>query len=528
LAASPYRLIESGSSIQFFEGIVMQKRLSRGSIFGNLGYLKLLPVIALAACFDLDQIILAREINAAVINISGRQRMLSQRSALFALRLVCTQDSLEQEKLRQNMVAAIAWMERSHNGLIGGDAEMKLQGQPSREIQAIYFEAPFYLDRQIRDYIWQVRALVQAPTTELNQENPHLKSILLAVEKDLLEALEALVSQYQKESDEAQLEVELQQAQLYHESCAATSASQAHAQQLEKTLQELRRTQAQLIEIEKLSSIGQMVAGVAHEINNPVSFIYGNLRYASDYVQQLLDLLNLYQEYYGNPHPLVQNKIKAIDLDFLLIDLPKVLESMKIGAERVRQIVLSLRNFSRSDRVFMEAVDLHEGIDSTLLILQNRLKARYNRPGIEVVKDYGDLPLVECYAGQLNQVFMNLLSNAIDALEDTPARIGRITIRTSFNGDRSGVIIRIADNGPGMTSEVKAQLFDAFFTTKPIGKGTGLGLSISHQIVVEKHGGILKCESTPGKGTEFWIEIPLGIRASLSARESTPMAVTSH
>ena len=503
----------------------MQKRLSRARIWANLCYLEILPIIALTTCFDLGEIISAREINAAVINISGRQRMLSQRAALLALRVVFTRDSFEQKKLLDKMVAAIELMERSHNGLIHGDAEMRLPGQPSRQIQSIYFEAPFYLDRQIRDYIAHVRALAQAPAPELTPENPHLTSILCASEKDLLDALEALVSQYQKESDEAQLGIELKQAQLYQESCAATAAAQAHAQQLEKALLELRRTQAQLIETEKLSSIGQMVAGVAHEINNPVSFIYGNLRYASDYVQDLLALLNLYQEYYGKHHPPVQAKIQAIDLDFLLKDLPKVLESMQVGADRVRQIVLSLRNFSRSDRMLMEAVNLHEGIDSTLLILQNRLKPRYHRPSIEVVKEYGDLPSVECYAGQINQVFMNLLSNAIDAVEEAPNHLGRITIQTGVNPDRSHAIIRITDNGPGITPEVQAQLFDPFFTTKPIGKGTGLGLSISHQIVVEKHGGSLRCESVPGQGTEFWLELPLQVSRNLSTLKSTAMAL---
>jgi signal transduction histidine kinase len=503
----------------------MQKTLRCASIFGNLCYLKLLPIITLALCFDLDKIISVREINAAVINISGRLRMLSQRAALFALKLVSTQDPGEQEKLRQKMLAAIDYMEKSHNGLIHGDAEMRLPGQPSEQIQSIYFQAPFYLDRQIRHYISQVRALAQTPSSELTLNNPHLTTILTASEKDLLDALEALVSQYHKESDEAQLEVELYQAQLYQESCAATAAAQAHAQQLEKALLDLRRTQAQLIETEKLSSIGEMVAGVAHEINNPVSFIYGNLRYASDYVEDLLALLKLYQEYYGKHHPPVQAKIEAIDLDFLLKDLPKVLESMQVGADRVRQIVLSLRNFSRCDRLLMEAVDLHEGIDSTLLILQNRLKPRYHRPGIEVVKEYGDLPSVKCHAGQINQVFMNLFSNAIDALEEAPNHHGRITIQTSVNSACSHVMIRITDNGPGIAPEVQSQLFDPFFTTKPIGKGTGLGLSISHQIVVENHGGILRCESTPGKGTEFWIELPLQVSRGLSTLKSTAMAL---
>lgn len=478
----------------------------------SLVYLKLLPIITLESYCNLHKMSTTRDINTAVINISGRQGMLCQRTALLALRLVCTQDKMEQETLSQELKSAIALMEISHNGLIHGNAEMQLPGQPSEAVQALYFETPLALDRQIRDYIAQVRTLTDLATrshpTELTLLNPQLQAILKA-ETNLTKALEALVNQYQKEHEAAVLKIDRQQAELNYKSCAASVAAYVYAQQLEQTLQNLQCTQAQLIQTEKLSSIGQMVAGVAHEINNPVSFIYGNLRYASDYVQDLLGLLNLYQKYYTDPVPAVQAKVKAIDLAFLLQDLPKVLASMEVGAERVRQIVLSLRNFSRSDQILLQAVDLHEGIDSTLLILQNRLKGRCGRPEIEVVKDYGNLPTFECYPGQLNQVFMNLLSNAIDAMEDVPDHIGRITIRTSVNADYSGIIIQIADNGAGMPPEVKAQLFTPFFTTKPPGKGTGLGLSISRQIVVETHHGTLKCESELGQGTQFLIEIPL-------------------
>lgn len=513
----------------------MGNSLTQAKWLNNIFFLKLLPIIALITYFDLNQRMTTQEINAAIINISGRQRMLCQRAALMALRLVITPDSLKRETLRKEMLAAIDLMEASHNGLINGNLEMKLPGQPSTAIQVMYFDAPLYLDRQIRDYINQVRALAQLVASfnntrshppELSYENPHLQAILKASETDLLEALEIIVNQYQKESEDAALNIEMQQAALYQQSCAAAAAAHIYAHQREQTLQELQCIQAQLIHTEKLSSIGQMLAGVAHEINNPVSFIYGNLRYASDYVQDLLDLINLYQKHYNEPIPAVEAKIKDIDLDFLLQDLPKVLGSMEIGANRVRQIVLSLRNFARCDQILMQSVDLHEGIDNTLLILQNRLKARCDRPEIEVVKEYGNLPTFECYAGQLNQVFMNLLSNAIDAMEGIPNHIGRILIRTQLNIDCSGIIIQIIDNGFGIAEEVKAQLFKPFFTTKPQGKGTGLGLSISHQIIVEKHGGILKCESEPGKGTEFWIEIPLQPNSKLSASEAKVMATT--
>jgi PAS domain S-box-containing protein len=299
------------------------------------------------------------------------------------------------------------------------------------------------------------------------------------------------------------------------------------ATQLEQALHELQETQTQLIQTEKMSSLGLLVAGIAHEINNPVSFIYGNIPHATQYTQDLLRLVNLYRQYYPNCAPEIQAEEKAIDLNFLSEDLPKLMHSMQMGAERIRQIVLSLRNFSRLDKAASEPVDVHQGIDNTLLLLQHRLKAKAGLPKIEVIKEYGELPLVECYAGQLNQVFMNILSNGIDALEErrqnadssllihsangtaeasTPAP--QIRISTQLKDDNT-VLVRIADNGPGMTPQVQQQIFDPFFTTKAVGQGTGLGLSISYQIIVDKHGGQLKCNSTPGEGTEFWLELPV-------------------
>lgn len=477
----------------------------------NLLYLHLLPIVTLNTCCKQDKMITTQEINLAIIKISGRQMMLCQRSALMALKLVGTTQKLAQDQLIEELLAAVDLMEASHLGLINGNPKMKLPGQPSEAVLAIYFNAPLYLDCQIQEYIAQVRALAwqaRSSSSQLTLENPHLQAIL-QTETGLNKALEVLVNQYQKESEAVVESLEKQQVEINYKSCASAAAAYVYAQQREQTLQDLRGMQTQLIQTEKLASIGQMVAGVAHEINNPVSFIYGNLRYASDYVRDLLDLLNLYQQYYKEPIPVVQTKIKEIDLAFLLQDLPKVLHSMEVGADRVRQIVVSLRNFSRHDQIFIQSVDLHEGIDSTLLILQSRLKVRCNRPAIEVIKEYGNLPTFECCPGQLNQVFMNLLSNAIDAINDLAEHQGYITIRTSVNADYSGIIIQIADNGSGMTPETRSQLFTPFFTTKPLGKGTGLGLSISRQIIVETHGGSLECESKLGRGTEFKIEIPL-------------------
>ncbi|HEY9860113.1 MAG TPA: ATP-binding protein [Candidatus Obscuribacterales bacterium] len=307
---------------------------------------------------------------------------------------------------------------------------------------------------------------------------------------------------------------------------ALAEAATLQAQQLSQTLLELKQTQTQLIQSAKMSSLGQMVAGIAHEINNPVNFIYGNLIYADEYTQNLLALLQLYQQIYPQPNPKIAALSEAIELDFLMSDLPRILASMQVGAERIREIVLSLRTFARLDEAERKAVDIHPGIDSTLLILENRLKPKGNDSEITVVKEYGNLPKVECYASQLNQVFMNILSNAIDALEEQPEpRV--ITIKTAvanqatstdmeaanasgqtqLSGDR--VVIRIHDNGPGIPEAVQAKLFEPFFTTKPMQKGTGLGLAISYQIVVDKHKGVLRCISAPEQGTEFWIEIPL-------------------
>ncbi|ACC82164.1 sensor histidine kinase [Nostoc punctiforme] len=305
------------------------------------------------------------------------------------------------------------------------------------------------------------------------------------------------------------------QVQLYEQIRDRALISSQQAQQLSKTLKELQNTQAQLIHTEKMSSLGQLVAGVAHEINNPANFIHANLNHASVYSQDILDLLKLYQQTYPNPTPEISDRIQDLDIEFLAEDLPKLMASMQVGTKRIRQIVLSLRNFSRLDEADMKFVDINEGLDNTLMILNHRLTATPNQPEIQIVKKYGDLPLVECYAGQLNQVFMNVLVNAIDAVEESLVKNqGQICIRTELTNEKQ-VIIQISDNGIGMSEEIKQRVFDYMFTTKPVGKGIGLGMAIAYQIVVDKHAGTIEVDSTPGCGTDFTIRIPLKSKSSI-------------
>jgi len=286
--------------------------------------------------------------------------------------------------------------------------------------------------------------------------------------------------------------------------------------ELEKLIVELRQTQTQLIQTEKMSSLGQLVAGIAHEINNPVNFIAGNLVPIEDYFQDFLHLLDAYEQHYPEPASEIEKLREELEIDFLLEDIKSILKSMKHGTNRIRDIIISMRNFSRLDEADMKEADIHQGIESTLLILQHRFKEFSHSVPIKLIKNYGELPLINCYPSELNQVFMNLLANAIDVLKEEVDKdkpfVPTITIRTEacyYGDDLKSVVIYIADNGRGISEAHQQKLFDPFFTTKPVGEGTGLGLSISYKIVVDRHKGRLVCHSELNKGTEFEIEIPV-------------------
>lgn len=330
-----------------------------------------------------------------------------------------------------------------------------------------------------------------------------------------LGAVDYISKPFQQEEVLARIDVHLRLRRLTQE---LEQRVEEHSADLRLALEQLQQSHLQLVQSEKMSTLGQLVAGVAHEINNPVGSVSGNLVYAKEYIQALIDHLQLYRTQADAAE--IARHETAIDLDYLLKDLPRILQSMKEGVQRIGNISVSLRAFSRSDNVTPVLSDLHEGIESTLMILKHRLKATADRPEIEVIKEYGDLPEVECFPGQLNQVFMNLLANAIDAIEEASqgksfaeleAQPNYIRIQTQLSPDGQNVVIRILDNGIGIPKAMQEQIFEQLFTTKPVGKGTGLGLTIARQIMVERHQGQIQLHSQPGQDTEFVVTLPLQV-----------------
>lgn len=368
------------------------------------------------------------------------------------------------------------------------------------------------VDQSYKDFRFEQERLLGTHAQELRNSLFNLKVLVLISTLMGLAFASIIGFLFSKRLKQAQ-QIEQQSQELSQKN----QQLQLTQSKLIQNFKELEKAQSQLVQAEKMSSLGQLVAGVAHEINNPINFIHGNLTYVQEYAQDLLHLVKCYETLYPTPLPEIQEATEEIELEFLQQDLPKMLVSMQVGTDRIRNIVLLLRNFSRMDEAEFKAVDIHQGIDSTLLILQHRLKAKPECPELKVIREYGQLPLVECYAGQLNQVFMNILANAIDVLEelsekrtyqDNQENPGQITIQTSIV-DSEWVQIAIADNGLGIPADVQERIFDPFFTTKPVGKGTGMGLSISYQIITEKHNGKLACVSKQGKESEFIIQIPI-------------------
>lgn len=409
----------------------------------------------------------------------------------------------EQEAL---LPGVILTQNHQYQGMISRESFFKQMSRPYS--QEIFSNRPLAV----------LHSFIEAEVLILPKQTSIIQAVEIALQRSLHLLYEPIVIKFEAETYKL--------LDFYQLLLGYTQIPDLALQRLQKIEQEARTTEANLLQLqtnytrhiqtEKMAALGQLVAGVAHEINNPVNFIHGNLTYAENYIDELLNLITCYQNEYSTPSTTIQAKLETIDLEFIKRDLPKLLVSLKVGTERICNIVKSLRNFSRLDEAEFKAIDIHEGIDSTLLILQHRLKASPSQPEIEVVKEYDDLPLVKCYAGLLNQVFMNILVNAIDALEEFNAERtlqllemnpSRITIRTSVIG--AWIQIAIADNGLGMSEEVQKRIFDPFFTTKPVGKGTGMGMSISYQIITEKHGGKLECFSAPGEGTEFVIRIPI-------------------
>lgn len=328
-------------------------------------------------------------------------------------------------------------------------------------------------------------------------------------------AVDYITKPFQHEEVIARLKLHLK---ISHLTRTLEQRVQERTVELTQSLQELQQTQLQMIQSEKMSTLGQMVAGIGHEINNPVGFVGGNLSYIEEHVNNLLRLVSLQHEKLTQPDPEIQELLEEIDLEYLAEDLPKLLASMHQGITRLKDISLSLRTFTRADISSQVKFQIHEGIDSTIMLLKHRLKGNGDRTKIQVVTQYGELPPINCYPGQLNQVFMNIIANAIDAFDELhqsnsnqniAAVPSIITITTSLDPQQQTVTICIQDNGPGMLAEVQSRIFEQSFTTKAVGKGTGLGLAISYQIIVDKHNGQVNCLSIPGEGTKFIITLPL-------------------
>ncbi|NJN73856.1 MAG: GHKL domain-containing protein [Limnothrix sp. RL_2_0] len=444
------------------------------------------------------------ETNAAVINISGRQRMLSQRVALYCNRIVAA-PSEQQSYLREELARILDLMEESHAGLLHGDKSSRLSGHHSQEIYLIYHAPPYKLNQQVFHFIQAARQLLAEDPASLTLDNIFLQRVLTAASESLLIALDAVVNQYQKEKESFDFAVDIHQAHLYQASLDDQAIAEEKATQLNQAIKKLKETQLQLIQSEKLSSLGALSAGLAHEINNPLNFIYGNLVHAKKQVADLMKFIELTDAYQDDP--ILCTARQELDLEYLREDLPKIMHSMLYGSERIRNLVADLQKFACKDLAEKELLDIHEALESSLMILQHRLK---NGTPIKIVRNYDNIPKIPCHISQINRVFLNILNNAVDALQNIEED-AQITITTQFIQPQhrpSFLRIAINDNGRGITSEVQKHLYEPFYTTKIRGHGTGLGLSISRQIIVDGHRGDLRCMSQLNLGTRFTVDLP--------------------
>ncbi|MEA5619537.1 ATP-binding protein [Cronbergia sp. UHCC 0137] len=460
--------------------------------------------------------------DAVIINLAGRQRMLSQKIAKTLLQLQVAQTiNVTNTATKEELAKAFNQFDETLTGLYSGKIVTGSDGKPVF-ITAVKDTKSKQLVTQAKK-IWNVYKIKITPVIlSKNQISPQIlrEAIIYSNEHNLnlLDLMNQLTTEQQNVANQKASVLQLIQISglvmaltnffilLSHSLKKLTDGDAKIAE----TLNQLEKTQLQLIQKEKMSSLGQLVAGIAHEINNPINFISPNIHHAHEYISNLLNLVELYEKYYLQPVPEIDNFVEVIDLDFLKSDLPELLNSIKNGTIRIQKIVLSLRTFSGLDEADLKQIDIHENIDSILIILQNRLNNKLNQPDIKIIKEYDQLlPPIECYIAKINQVILNIITNAIDVLEIKPFPLSpeiRITTKLLENNH---ILICIADNGIGIPEEIQQRIFDPFFTTKPVGKGTGLGLSMSYKIIVEEHQGEIRCVSTPGKGTEFQLEIPI-------------------
>lgn len=456
---------------------------------------------------ELDKIKDSPNFQLSIINLSGRQRMLLQRTALFCFQLVCSRNKKEQEAWRVKLINTIDTMEKSHHSLIEGDDNKNIPRLDSEQIKKIYFEPPLKLDQKMRLYIERVRLFCRLSSEQITLDNFYFNEIQNAAFHDLLSALEFVVHYYENKIAFQFSRMYEKQEDISKKIIITMAVNEAQSQQIEQLIAEQKKLKSKVIHTEKMASIGELLSGITHEINNPMNCIAHNIVFVRQYTNDILSLLNYYLDSYPSPLPNIDKLAEEIDIDFVIKDLAQILDIIEISSKRILDLIYTINNFSRRDNLKMQPFNINQIIDDTLKILNYRILQDSKCSEIEIIKEYTDLPLVQCYGGQINQVFMNILSNAIDVLDK---QLNRRTIKVHTEStSNESVIIRIIDNGPGMSETVKARIFEPFFTTKPVGKGTGLGLAISQTIIVQNHCGTIDCISHPGKGTEFKIELPI-------------------